>query len=150
MVNMFESNGAQQVIGRINKLTATTKGEWGKMEVAQMLAHCNVAYDMAYTDQYKKPGSVAKFFLKLMVKRSVVGPRPYPKNGRTAPDFIISDERDFEFEKSKLISYIEKTQQHGAAYFDQRESHSFGPLSKDEWNILFYKHLHHHLEQFGV
>ena len=73
-----------------------------------------------------------------------------PKNGRTAPVFVIADERSFETEKNRLVDYIEKTQQLGASHFDQKESHSFGALSTQEWNILFSKHLDHHLQQFGV
>ena len=34
--------------------------------------------------------------------------------------------------------------------FEGKESNSFGPLTKGEWNNMFYKHLDHHLSQFGV
>ena len=56
----------------------------------------------------------------------------------------------FETEKARLIDYIEKTQQLGEAHFDNKESHSFGVLTKTEWNNMFYKHLNHHLNQFKV
>ena len=72
------------------------------------------------------------------------------KNSRTAPAFLIANERDFEIEKKRLIDHLTKTQELGEDYFDNKESHSFGPLTKTEWNNLFYKHLNHHLEQFGV
>lgn len=150
MKNLFEKSEVDRMIDRIDKLTPQTKPQWGKMTVAQMLAHCNVSYDMAFTNKYEKPGGVKKFLLKLMVKRAVVGPRPYPKNGRTAPEFIVNDKRDFELEKKKLIEYLEKVQALGADHFEQKESHSFGPLSSSEWNVLYYKHLEHHLTQFGV
>ncbi len=150
MENIFDLNGSMKTIDRINKLTADTKGQWGKMKVDQMLAHCNVAYDMAYTDKYPKPGAFKKFLLKLFVKSAVVGPKPYPKDGRTAPEFLITDERDFIAEKKRLIDYIKKTQALGTAHFQNKESHSFGPLKAEEWNTLFSKHLDHHLKQFGV
>jgi len=150
MKDIFNSTDVEDIKTRINALSSTTTPQWGKMSVDQMLAHLNVAYDMAYTDQYKKPGAIGKLFLKLFVKKAVVGPKPYPKNGRTAPDFIISDQRDFEAEKKKLLSYIDKTRDLGKTHFENRESHSFGPLSSNEWNVLFSKHLDHHLTQFGV
>jgi len=93
---------------------------------------------------------VAKFFIKLLAKKQVVGPKPYPKNGRTAPAFIISDERNFEEEKKKLIRYLEKVRDLGKDHFEGLESHSFGPLTSTEWNVLFGKHMEHHLTQFGV
>ena len=150
MKNLFVKQDLESTTQRLNQLTPKTQAQWGKMNVAQMLAHCNVAYDMAFTNQYTKPGAIKKFMLKLFVKSAVVGPKPYPKNGRTAPEFIIADERDFEVERKKLITYLNKVQELGADHFQNKESHSFGPLSSQEWNVLFSKHLDHHLTQFGV
>ncbi len=150
MKNIFDTKDTREIIGRINKLTPETQHLWGKMNVAQMLAHCNVAYELVYTDKHPKPKGLKKFMIKLLAKNIVVGPRPYKRNTRTAPVFLISDERDFETEKKRLIEHLEKTRQLGAGHFNGKESHAFGPLTDKEWNTLFYKHLNHHLEQFGV
>lgn len=148
--NLFDAAEVEKTIQRINKLSPQTKGQWGKMQVDQMLAHVNVAYDYTFTDKYPKPGAFARFMIKLFAKAQVVGPKPYPKNGRTAPDFIIEDRRNFEQEKSTLISYLERVQELGKNHFENKESHSFGKLSSTEWNTMFSKHLDHHLRQFGV
>lgn len=91
-----------------------------------------------------------KWMLKTFVKNIVVSENPYKKNGRTAPEFLVTNEKDFKKEKDRLNSYILKTQELGSDYFDNKESHSFGNLTKTEWNNMFYKHLDHHLNQFGV
>ncbi|MCP4442220.1 MAG: DUF1569 domain-containing protein [Aureispira sp.] len=150
MKSVFLENDVQEVLARINKLSPDSKAVWGKMNPAQMLAHCNVTYEMAYEDKHKKPNFFVKFMLKLAVKKAVVGPKPYPKNSPTAPQFKVPAQKDFEAEKKRLIDYINKTKDLGAAHFEGKESHSFGPLNKDEWNAMFYKHLDHHLTQFGV
>lgn len=150
MKNIFDANDTAATIGRINNLSPDTQPLWGKMRVAEMLAHCNVAYEMVFTDKHPKPRGFKKFMIKLFAKKIVVGPQPYKKNIRTAPEFLISDERDFDTEKKRLIGYLEKTQQLGASHFEGKESHAFGKLTVKEWNILFYKHLDHHLGQFGV
>ena len=150
MNNIFEAKITNEVIGRINRLNAASTPLWGKMSAAQMMAHCCVAYEMVYENKHKAPNVFMKFFLKLFVKDMVVGPKPYKKNSQTAPAFLIKDERDFETEKARLISYLKKTQELGAEHFDDKESLSFGKLSKAEWNVMFYKHLDHHLAQFGV
>jgi hypothetical protein len=80
----------------------------------------------------------------------VVGPKPYKRNSKTAPQFLIVSARNFEEEKKRLTEYLNKTQELGADYFDGKASHSFGKLTKQEWNTMFYKHLNHHLTQFGV
>ncbi len=115
-----------------------------------MLAHCNVTYEMVLDNKHPKPNFLMKLILKLFVKKNVTSETPYKHNSRTAPAFLITDSRDFEKEKNRLISYINKTQQLGEAHFHNRESHSFGALNKTEWNNMFYKHLDHHLTQFGV
>jgi hypothetical protein len=150
MKNLFDPTDLEATIVRINKLTPATKPLWGKMKIAQMLAHCNVSFDMAYTDKYAKPGGFKKFLLKMFVKSGVVGPKPYPKNSRTGPEFIVADERSFETEKQQLIDNLKKTNELGTDHFQNKDYHSFGPLTADEWNTLFYKHLDHHLTQFGV
>lgn len=151
MQDIFNAQQAQNYIDRIQKLTPETAPQWGKMSVNEMLAHCNVTYEMVYEPQKHKPvGGIAKFILKAFVKPKVVGEKAYPKSSPTAPQFIIKNERNFEVEKKRLIGFIQKTQQLGREAFDGKESFSFGKLKAQEWNNMFAKHLNHHLEQFGV
>ena len=150
MKNVFDKEVTNELVDRINKLNKDTKAVWGTMNVAQMLAHCNVTYDMDMTDVHPKATGVKKFFLKLFIKSVVVGEKPYQKNGRTAPQFVIADEREFEKEKTKLVNYILQVQKLGASHYEGKESNSFGPLKSSEYNNMFYKHLNHHLSQFGV
>lgn len=149
--NIFEKEVSDEIINRINQLSNTQNPLWGKMSVDQMLAHCNVTYSYTYEpEQYKKPNVFKRFLLKNLVKGIVVGQKPFSKNGQTAPDFIINGNKNFDSEKSKLIENIIKTQQLGESYFDGKENFSFGIMTKQEWNTMFYKHLDHHLNQFGV
>lgn len=149
--NIFDAQVCNEMIARIQKLTPASTPQWGKMNVAQMLAHCNVAYEMAYEPtKHAQPGAFKKWILKMLVKPTVVGEKMYKKNSHTAPQFIMTEEKNFETEKNRLIQYIEKTQAIGAKGFEQKEAHSFGKLSATEWNNMLYKHLEHHLTQFGV
>ncbi len=150
MKNIFDPKVKDEVLARINKLSPETPAQWGKMSVGQMLAHCNVTYEMAYDNKHPKATGFKKFMLKLFVKKIVVGEKPYSKNGRTAPEFMITDAREFEKEKGRLVAYLNKTVELGGDRFEGKESNSFGPLTKNEWNNMFYKHLDHHLSQFGV
>lgn len=150
MKNIFEASVTNEVIGRINQLSPESKALWGKMSVAQMLAHCNVTYEMIYDDTHPKAGFFKTLIMKLFVKNIVVGPKPYKKNSPTAPAFVIKDARNFQEEKKRLIDYLNQTQKLGGAYFDGKASNSFGKLTESEWNIMFYKHLDHHLSQFAV
>ena len=150
MNNLFDKSDTEKLIERINGLTPASQNLWGKMNVSQMLAHCNVAYEYLYDNKYKKPGFLKGLLLKWFIKPIVVGDKPYAKNSRTSPEFLITDQKEFENEKTRLIGFINKTRDHGASYFDGKDSISFGKLTSEEWNNMFYKHLNHHLSQFGL
>lgn len=151
MQNVFNAKEAQNYIDRIQKLSPETQRKWGKMSVDQMLAHCNVSYELVYEPQkHKKTSGIAKFILKKFVKPKVTNEIPYKQNLPTNLVFKIVDEKNFEEEKIRLIGFIQKTQQLGSEAFEGKESSSFGKLNSREWNNMFAKHLNHHLEQFGV
>ena len=150
MKNLFDAAVVEEQVARINKLTPATTPQWGKMSVDQMLAHLNVAYVMAYENTLKKPNWLLQLVLRKFVKHKVVGPEPYARNSPTAPVFKMVGQKDFDAEKAKLIGYMRRVQNDGATVFSGKSSASFGPLTTEEWNVLFYKHLDHHLTQFGV
>ena len=154
MPNLFDPAGADALIARVEALTPDSQPQWGTMSVGQMLAHCSVpfeqVYDPTYTDRHPRPNALARMLIRLVAKQTVVGPRPYRRNMRTAPQFIITGERDVAEEQQRLAGYIRRAQQEGAAAFEGREAHAFGPLTAAEWGTLFTKHTDHHLTQFGV
>ncbi|MGV3538164.1 MAG: DUF1569 domain-containing protein [Rufibacter sp.] len=150
MKNIFEPAVTQEIIQRLHRLRPDTQPQWGTMAVGQMLAHCNVLYEMVYSQQHPRPNAFKRFVLRLLVKDSVVNEKPYKPHTRTAPWFIIRETKDFDLEKARLIQHLEKTQALGAAHFEGKDYHSFGSLTSHEWNNMFYKHLDHHLRQFGV
>ena len=148
--NIFTKEVSDKVIQRINELKPNSQPNWGKMNVSQMLAHNNVTYELVFENNHPKPNFFMRFIMKTIVKKIVVSETSFKHNSQTAPAFVIKDSRNFEAEKNRLIEYINKTQQLGEANFDKKASHSFGTLTQIEWNNMFYKHLDHHLTQFGV
>lgn len=148
--NLFDRAEADACIARIEKLTPETKGLWGQMGVAQMLAHLCVQYEMAFEDNYPKPNFVSRFFINLFVRDYVIGDKPYKKNSPTSKAFKIDSIRNFGKEKARLIAYINQAQESGESFFEGKESNSFGKLAAKQWNTMFSKHNDYHLSQFGV
>lgn len=148
--SIYSEEICASIIARIEQLNPSTPPLWGKMDVSQMLAHCNITYEMLYEDKHKRPNALVRFLLRLLIKPTVTNEKSYKKNTQTAPAFLIADAKQFEVEKTRLIAYIQRTQQLGADHFEGLASNSFGNLTSKEWNNLFYKHLDHHLSQFSV
>ncbi len=147
--SIFLSATVNQLKQRIDALSPEKKPKWGKMHAAQMLAHVNVQFQMSEGAFSAQPAPV-RFIMRLLVKPMVVGPKPYKKNSPTAGAFKVAEAQDFEEQKQKLLSNLNRLLERGAAHYEGVDSPSFGKLTAKEWETLFYKHLDHHLQQFGV
>ena len=148
--NIYSAPVSEQFIARIEKISANTPNQWGKMNASQMMAHCNVSYDMAFDDNYKKSNALLRFILKNLAKKGLVNDAPLSKNSSTATEMVIKTEKDFDVEKGKLLSNVKNLVTKGEDYFHLKDHPGFGVMTKDEWNNFYYKHLDHHLTQFGV
>lgn len=148
--NLFDESVAEQAITRINQLKPQTPPLWGKMNVGQMLAHCCVPYEFVYTSKHKRPGAFMRFLMRLFAKPIVLGAKPYKQGIPTSREFIQAPDKNFEAERKRLIDYLRRATKEGNAFWQGKENFSFGKLSLDQWNTMFYKHLDHHLRQFGV
>lgn len=132
---------------RIDKLTPTNQPLWGKMNAGQMLAHCNVLYDLALGRS--KPSKQVNFLLRMLLKPLLLAERPFMKNAPTGPDFKVSDKQDFEKERSLMLGGLEEIYKQGANS-PLADHPSLGKLTQDEWGWILWKHTDHHLRQFGV
>lgn len=150
MKNLFNPTDVAEIIERIQKLTPTTQRQWGKMNVAQMLAHCNESAKNAIGITILPQAFVGKIIGKFVFKMFVLKDKPAAKNSPTDPAFIVVDEKDFDAEKSSLLGYIHDFANRGETGIANHSHPFFGQLTANEWAILGYKHLDHHLKQFGV
>lgn len=149
MKHLFEKSTAEEIISRIENLSPTAQGQWGKMNVSQMLTHSQRPIELALSDKKISRSFIGLLFGK-MVKRSVINDQPFKKNAPTDKSFIVIDERVFETEKAKLISLIKQFQEGGEAKINKHPHPFFGEFSTSDWSRSQYKHLDHHLSQFGA
>ncbi|MDB5230623.1 MAG: hypothetical protein JWN76_1428 [Chitinophagaceae bacterium] len=147
--NLFEPGVADEILNRVSNLSADTKPLWGKMSVAQMVAHCQAPTEIALGDKKLKKSFIGFLFGKI-AKKQLLEEKPFKKSLPTAPEFVVKNERKFEQEKQKLETLIHRLV---IADKDLIASHIhpfFGKMTAEQWGILNYKHLDHHLRQFGA
>jgi len=153
MKTLFTQQGKEEILDRINKLTPASKAQWGKMNVSQMLAHAQKPLEVAIDTNKLDNGIMLKVMSLLFgrsVKKKFIENESLDKNSPTAPGFKIVDERDFNKEKQLLIEDIHKFSDMGISHKLGDRHPFFGPMSHEDWDILQWKHLDHHLKQFGV
>jgi hypothetical protein len=149
MISMYEKRAYDDVVARINKLSPASQRQWGKMNVAQMMAHCSTTLECA-TGKVKLPRLLIGRILGPLVKSSYLSEKPFSKNSPTDKSFIIADERDFDAEKQKLLQLIKEFSEGGEEKCTTHPHSFFGKLTPAQWGTSMYKHLDHHLRQFGV
>jgi hypothetical protein len=136
----------ENCLDRIGRLASDTPPRWGRMSVAQMLAHCAEVQEV----MNGKPLEGTPWLLRLagpLIKRAVLGRRPYPNGVKTHPQYLQTSEKRFEPEKRRLLKALDEFHAAGA---EGARHPLFGPMSADEAGWGAFKHLDHHLRQFGV
>ena len=144
--DMFDPVVKRDIIDRINRLTPQTQHKWGKMDVAQMLTHVQLPINCAYgTHQVK-----GSFILKLLgplFKGILYNEKPYKQSLPTDPTYIVVDSKNFEAEKQTLLDLVKKFSPETVVLLKHPV---WGKMTKEQWSKATWKHLDHHLKQFGV
>lgn len=149
MKSFFNPADTQELVERINTLTPASQRLWGKMDVAQMMAHCSILLRIARgLDKPKR--RLLGILLGWAVKKDYFSEKEYPRNSYTDPTFKVVDKKIFEEERQKLLDHITAFSATGAAGCTTHPNPFFGRLTPDEWAQGQYKHIDHHLKQFGV
>ena len=149
MRSLYEPAAVSEILDRIGKLHSQSERQWGKMNTAQMLAHCTIALEVASAKTFP-PRMFIGYILGPVFKPVFTNEKPFGKNSPTAPSFMVADERDFNFEKGQLIALISEFYAAGEQKCTTHPHVFFGKLTPQQWGIGMYKHLDHHLRQFGV
>src|SRR5579863_7974029 len=106
MKNLFEVTTLNEMKDRLARLTAESKRQWGKMNAAQMLAHCSKWMEMASGHTSTSRSWLGYIFGRL-AKRSVLSESTIRRNMPTDRSLIVNDERDFESERQRLALYMD-------------------------------------------
>jgi hypothetical protein len=150
MKNLFEAARVTEVKDRISRLKPDSERQWGKMTAPQALAHCSAAMEMAVGDSIP-PRMFAGRIIGRMIKPLVLGnDEPMRRNSPTVKNLVVQDDRDLALEQRRLCALIDRFAAAGPAGCTTHPHSFFGPLTPEEWSTLSYKHLDHHLRQFGV
>jgi hypothetical protein len=149
MESLFDLQGNRNIINRIEQLTPITLSQWGKMTVSQMLEHCQQPIKVPLGMLPLKPNWMSFFFGKT-VKKQMLSQNTFKKDLPTVKEFRIQREPDFEQAKQELINLIERFEKEGHGAIKVTKHPFFGEMTLEEWDILQWKHLDHHLRQFGV
>jgi len=148
MKSLFEESAYKEVLSRLDQLTENSQRQWGKMSVGQMAWHCQVPLKVAVKN---KPNSGKKGnpLVRWFFKKSLYNDKLWRKGLPTSPMAKTTEEKDFQSEIANLKSLVHVCYE--TRNREEWQPHPlFGHLTPDQWGMMEYKHLDHHLRQFGV
>jgi hypothetical protein len=146
MKTIFDKSTREELINRINSLNENSTAHWGRMNVSQMLKHCNQWDEMALGKKKYKQSFLGKLFGKMALK-NMMKDEPMKKNLPTVPSFIIKENIDVAEGKRKWIKSLDEYEQFSNDGFIHP---FFGAMTKENTGKVVYKHSDHHLRQFGA
>lgn len=147
---LFDASEAEAMKQRVMRLSPQCERQWGKMDAAQMLAHCTVSMQMAL-GEVKLPRVMIGRILGPVVKpMALKDGEPMRRNSPTAPALLIAEARELAEEQQMLCGMIARFSAAGPEGCTDHPHAFFGALTPQEWSKLMHKHLDHHLRQFGV
>jgi len=149
MDNLFSAPDRTAILERLDRLPSAARRIWGKMDAAQMLAHSSAALEVATGDAPRSQMFLGRF-LAPFIKGRILGETPLSKDSPTDPGFIVTGPRDFAKEKARLTALVNRFCDAGPSVADGRIHSFLGRLTGEEWGRMMWKHLDHHLRQFGA
>lgn len=150
MQTLFDQKVHREILSRIDLLTEKTQPKWGRMDAGQMIKHCQMPLLVAsgQLELTEKVGVLKKLVFKLY-KPIMYNDKPWPEGVTTPKEFKITEPQVFETEKDLLKTAISDFHQKALNMHWPKHPY-FGSFSTDQWGRMQYKHLDHHLRQFGV
>tara|TARA_R110002074_G_scaffold21547_1_gene66805 strand:+ start:2048 stop:2497 length:450 start_codon:yes stop_codon:yes gene_type:complete len=147
MNNLYNQSDLIEILERLEKLTPNAERKWGKMNIGQMLAHVNTSLETAIGLNFPKRMFIGKI-IGGFLKNKFLNEKPMDKNSPTDKSYVFTDVRDFEKERNKAIELVKTFNQNGPKKCTTHPHSFFGKFTPEEWAILQWKHLDHHLRQF--
>ncbi|HJW33405.1 MAG TPA: DUF1569 domain-containing protein [Holophagaceae bacterium] len=150
MKHLYDPAVVAEVKGRVARLQPESARQWGRMTPAQAMAHCAAGLETATGELSLPRVWFGRIFGRLAKRMALSDDAPFGRNSPTAREFRIEGTRDLPQEQARVQGLIDRFTAAGPAGCTTHPHAFFGPLTPEEWAVLMYKHLDHHLRQFGA
>jgi Protein of unknown function (DUF1569) len=144
MPTLLNPSDRVTILNRLRKVQPSSQGAWGKLTAPKMLCHLADSLRVALGDAQAKrvDNPVSRTLLKWLVVYSPMSP---PKGKvQTAPEMLASAPTTWADDLKTVEKLVERMAHPTSAVHP-----FFGPLSHGGWGRLAWKHIDHHLRQFG-
>ena len=148
MGSILNESDRAAICSRVRSLSASSTARWGRMNVTGMLQHLRLSARMA-VGELEVASKNKRVFQVFPLKHLILYVLPFPKGAPTAPELLSGAGASVEEERAAVLALLDRI---GTGPRDGiGPAHPlFGSLSWSEWGSVTYKHVDHHLKQFGA
>ena len=148
MKSIWETAAQRELSDRLSTLSANHRALWGKMSAQQMICNLTKSLRMALGEL---PAASKNLPLRYPpLKQLVIYIAPFPKSAPTAPELVITaTPNEWAADVRTLTTVMDRFAARGPTG-PWPDHPAFGRLSPRAWGVLVYRHMDHHLRQFGV
>lgn len=147
MATLFDARDRAVILARLARLRAGARPRWGRFTASEMICHVTsgVRQGLGEIDLGPPAGPLTHWPLNWLLIHMI----PFPRNAPAVPEMLGRPASTWSADMDALRSAVERfgTRGPGAEW---PASRVFGRISGRSWGVLQYKHLDHHLRQFGV
>lgn len=150
MKTLWQPETVHELKQRISHLRPDAPRLWGKMTPAQAMAHCTIGMELASGDRRPPRMLIGRLIGGIIKPMAFKENERLRRNSPTIPGFEVRDHRDLAVECENLSRAIDRFAAAGPVGCTTHPHSFFGRLTPDEWSMWMYKHIDHHLQQFGA
>jgi len=150
MKHLYDPAEAESLKQRLAALRPDSARQWGTMTATQMVEHCARGMEMAVGDLRPPRKLLGRILGPVIRPLALKDDAPMRRNSPTVPELVIADARELDVERERLSASIARFAAAGPAGCTTYPHSFFGRMTPEQWAILMYKHLDHHLRQFGA
>lgn len=141
----------EELVSRVQKIRPESKRQWGSMTCDEMLCHLADSFRIVMGEKPVAMVPANRFTRRMMRFIALHVPLPWPRGIRTVPE--VDPRRNgtrpstFEADRQGLLTLLHRFAANDARY---AQHPMFGSMSRQDWMIWGYRHMDHHLRQFGA
>ena len=150
MKTLLDRQVNDSIVIRIQKLNPSIEPHWGKMNVARMLAHLHLSFQVNLGEIVLKRDLLLSTILRPVAKNILLGEKPFRKNLPTDKKLLPTEPVDFFDEQRKVIEIIKRYVSIGPGIITKNPHNILGKITPEQSAFISYKHVDHHLRQFGI
>jgi len=148
MKSLWDTEARREIVERIGRLTPDNERRWGKMNCPTMVGHLADGLRMTLGERDLGPPRGPYRFAP--IRYLMIHVVPWPKGKAKAPvEPRPRQTSDWEDLHGDLLALIDRAAQTPADAFGATHF-LFGRMTQRDWGVLVYRHLDHHLQQFGA